>query len=188
MHHIMKGKSNSLKNNRIFIHKASLFERIFLTLTMFLFPAFLLFDVFDGAYDPLEEWYKIFMLCTIALAIIFFLFLSAYKDYICLDMKKQKLIIHEYMRLRAIEFPMQDVLSLSISDSTVRFHSFYPVIRIQLRSSTVEILSWSSADIQPYFATAKQREQKLEHFVKLCNTHLNSFHEENDNQDQLSTD
>jgi hypothetical protein len=163
-------KPKSLNKNRIIIYQMTLLDKFLCALTALGSLGLPISALIINAVDFTLE-VMVFLLAAIGINIL--MYFSIFKEYICLDIKNNKLIIRESPGFWKEELLISDVLSIKISDGT-NTRDFF-TIDIETLTCTKKIYSWSTPPSSRTSIVGRRiQRQRLEKFCEECNAYLES--------------
>ena len=162
----MNLKDKSSNKKRIILFEYPLYFRIILLTSAILFPGILIFNVFTGQCNKLES-ILIFIGSALYIILVFF---EVFKNYICIDINKKELIIHEWSGFKKEIISIDRVHEIKIDTNRIGRENF-PIIII-LYGYIKRIKSWNiiyRTGIEKF----RKRIKRIEKFCKECNTQTN---------------
>lgn len=165
-------KNESSNKDKIIIYQMPLLERligIFSAMVLTSIPVVCLILGYESKLEII-----ILLLCMILYCI--FIYFNAFKTYICLDIKNQKLIIREDPGIHSIKIDMDDVIDLHVVDG-VEYKYLFTIDINYISGHTKKIKSWShhpSCRLAMFNVYGRQT-KRLKKFCYECNCILSKL-------------
>ena len=155
--------------NKIILYKMCLLERFLTILSAIGFVSLPIACLILGIVNL--EW-KVIILILASIVYSVIVYLSVFKEYICLDIKNDKLVISNGPRYREEAFFINDILSIEISGG-YSYTDF--TIDVNMKGYTEKISTWSTPPYNKSLIIGnRMQRQRLEKFCEECNAYLES--------------